>query len=168
MANTLYRTALGFIFALSLVLLAVHGSAQLPPTATEAFNLRIKCKKMSDEKAQETMEINSRTQWELVAAWNTSKYDPISNRCYGRFYYHITKPSYGLDNESDQVFDLQTDDLLAAAMIKNGKKSGSIFDPDYKKRWLPSCPGECPPDFGDKTWQAAVDYMNELMADPRK
>jgi hypothetical protein len=32
-------------------LFAVHGSTQSPPTATEAFNLRIKCKKMSDEKS---------------------------------------------------------------------------------------------------------------------
>ena len=27
------------------------GLAQTPPTATEAFNLRIKCKQMADEKA---------------------------------------------------------------------------------------------------------------------
>lgn len=106
--------------------------------------------------------------WEFVGAWNTSKYDPISNRCYGRSYQHIIKPSYRLDHESDQVFDLQTDDLLAAAMIENGKKHGNIWDHDYKKPWLPSCVGGCPPDFGDKTWQAAEDYMNELMADPRR
>ena len=28
------------------------GLAQTPPTATEAFNLRIKCKQMADEKAE--------------------------------------------------------------------------------------------------------------------
>jgi hypothetical protein len=106
---------------------------------------------------------------EFVAAWNTSKYDPQSNRCYGRIYEHIVKRNYHLDHESDQLYDLQTDDLLASAMNENGKKYGSIFDQDYKKPWLPSCSARgCPPDFGDQTWQAAQDYMNEMMADPRK
>src|SRR5262249_29185544 len=150
----LYRTALGSLFALSFILFAVHGSAQSPPTATEAFNLRIKCKKMSDEKAQGVMEMNSDLKWEIAAAWNTSKYDPISNRCYGRIYEHITKQSYRLDHENDELFDLQTDDLLAAAVIENGKRHGSIYDTDYKQPPLPSCVGGCPANFGDKTWQA--------------
>jgi hypothetical protein len=168
MTNTLYRTAaLGSIFALSVVLFAVHGSAQSPPTATEAFNLRIKCKKMSDEKAQEFIDGNTSMKLEIVAARNTSKYDPISNRCYGRFYGH-TKNANLYDIETDQVYDLQTDDLLANAEIKNGKKHGSIWDPDYKKPFGPSCVGGCPANFGDQTWQATEDYMNELMADPRK
>jgi hypothetical protein len=152
----------------SFLLFAVHASAQSPPSATEAFNLRIKCKKMSDEKAQEFTEGNRTLKWEIVTAWNTSKYDPISNRCYGRIYSHITKQNYRLDHENDLLFDLQIDDLLAAATIENGKKHGQIHDPDYKKPWLPSCPGGCPPDFGDKTWQAATDYMNEFMTEPRK
>jgi hypothetical protein len=169
MMDTRYRAALGSVFALSVILFAAHGVAQSPPTATEAFNLRIKCKKMSDEKAQEFIDGNRMAKWEFAAASNTSKYDPISNRCYGRIYEHITKQNYHLDHENDQVFDLQTDDLMAVAVIENGKKHGSIFDPDYKKWWLPSCSANgCPPDFGDKTWQAAEDYMNELMADPRK
>jgi hypothetical protein len=74
-----------------------------------------------------------------------------------------------LDHEYDQLYDLQTDDLLAGAMVENGKKHGDIWDPDYKKPWLPSCSAKgCQPDFGDQTWQAAKDYMNEMMADPRK
>jgi hypothetical protein len=167
--NTPHRTALSSVLALSYILFAAHVSAQSPPAATEAFNLRIQCKKISDEKAQEVLETNSMLKWEIVAAWNTAKYDPMSNRCYGRIYEHIVKPSYHLDHESDQVFDLQTADLLAVAMIENGKKHGSIFDPDYKKPWLPSCSANgCAPDFGDQLWQAAEDYMNEFMADPRR
>jgi hypothetical protein len=153
----------------SMTLFAGHGLAQSPPTATEAFNLRIKCKKLSDEKAQGFIDMNRMVvDWETVQAWNTSKYDPISNRCYGRFYSHKIRQKYRLDHEADQVYDLQTDDLLAGAMIENGKKHGNIFDPEYKKPWLPSCRGGCPANFGDQTWQAAVDYMNEMMADPRK
>ena len=167
--NTPHRTVLGSVLALSFILFAAHVSAQSPPTATEAFNLRRQCKKISDEKAQEILETNSKFKWEIVGAWNTSKYDPMSNRCYGRIYEHIVKPSYRLDHESDAVYDLQTDDLLVAAMIENGKKNGNIFDPDYKKPWPPSCSATgCGPDFGDQTWQAAEDYMSEFMADPRK
>jgi hypothetical protein len=79
--------------------------------------------------------------WDIVAASNTSKYDPIRNRCYGRFYNHITKQNYRLDHEYDQLFDLQIDDLLATASIENGKKSGNIWDPDPKKRYPVSCTG---------------------------
>ena len=124
---------------------------------------------MSDEKAQVFIEANSMMKWEIVIAWNTSKYDPTNNRCYGRIYEHIVKNSHRLDHETDQVYDLQIDDLLAAAKIENGKKSGNIFDPDYKKPWLPPCrPDGCPANFGEQTWQAAEDYMNQMMADPRK
>jgi hypothetical protein len=64
---------------------------------------------------------------------------------------------------------LQIDDLLAVAVIENGKKHGSIWDEDYKTNWLPLCSAKgCSPDFGDQTWQAAEGYMNEMMADPRK
>jgi hypothetical protein len=183
-----YRAGFGSLCALSLALFAVHGSAQSPPTATEAFNLRIKCKKMSDEKAEELrwheMSVadgaamgmssaavaawNDKIRPEVVGSWNTSKYDPINNRCYGRVYNHLKKENPRYDNEYDQVYDLQTDDLLADAHISNGKKSGSIWDHDYKQPPLPSCLGGCPANFGDQTWQAAEDYMNEIMADPRK
>jgi hypothetical protein len=185
--NTLYRAALGSIFALSVVLFAMHASAQSPPTATEAFNLRIKCKKMSDEKAEDvgwhpmSVEVgasvgmspaavaamNEHTRPEVLASWHTSKYDPINNRCYGRIYIHHRKdngPNWRYNNEEDVVYDLQTDDLLANAFIKNGKKTGNIWDPDYRKPPLSSCgPAECPAD-----WQAAEDYMDEIMAEPRK
>jgi hypothetical protein len=154
MTNTLYRAALGTLFAFSFALFAFHVSAQSPPTATEAFNLRIKCKKMSDEKAEalswHDMSVadgaamglmspaavaawNDKIRPEVVSSWNTSKYDPINNRCYGRIYSHTKKAN--LDTEYDQVYDLQTDDLLAHADIKNGKKSGIIWDPDPEKRY---------------------------------
>jgi len=183
MASKHYRTT---FLVLSFMLFAVHGSAQSPPTATEAFNLRIKCKKMSDDKAEElrwhplsvadgasvgmsptgVAAQNDRTKPEVVASWDSSKYDPINNRCYGRIYSHTS--FLGWDNEYDSVYDLQTDDLLANAFIQKGKKTGAIWDPDYKKPFGPTCVGGCPANFGDQTWQAAEDYMNEIMADPRK
>ena len=104
-----------------------------------------------------------------MAAWNTSKYDPISNRCYGRIYSHTKKQNYRLDHEVDQLYDLQTDDLLAAAWIEDGKKHGSIWERNCKKPGLPSCGAKgCAVDWVDHAWQAAEDYINEFMADPRK
>ena len=117
---------------------------------------------------------NDKHKPEVVASWNTSKYDPINNRCYGRIYIHKRKdlgPNWRYDNEEDVVYDLQTDDLLADAFIKNGKKTGNVWDPDYlhKQNPLPSCLGGCgPADFGDYSWQNAEDYMDKIMADPRK
>lgn len=167
--NTPHRTVLGIVVAFSCIMFAAHVSAQSPPSATEAFNLRRECKKLSDEKLQQSLETNSLMKWEIAGAWSAPKYDPKTNRCYGRIHEHIVKPSYHLDHESDQVFDLQTDDLLATASIENGKKHGSIFDPDYTKPWVPSCSAKgCAPDFGDRTWQATEDYINEFMADPRR
>jgi hypothetical protein len=164
--HTLYRAGLVCILFPMLVLQSV---AQTPPTATEAFNLRIKCRQMSDKKASDFLESNRLLQWELVSAWNTSKYDPTNNRCYGRIYQHITKKFLRLDHEADQLFDLQTDELLADAMRAEDKRNGNIWDPDYKKGWLPTCRADgCPSDFGDQTFRAAQEYMNEFMADPRK
>jgi hypothetical protein len=168
MSSPPYRVVLSSLLILSFTLFPFHVSAQSPPTATEAFNLRIKCKKMAEQKAQEIRELNTMVKWEYVAAWHTSKYDPINNRCYGRIYEHIAKPNYHFDHETDQVLDLQTDDALAMSWIEEGKRHGSIWDPDYKKPWLPTCVGGCPANFGDQTWQAAEDYTNEMMADPRK
>jgi hypothetical protein len=50
---------------------------------------------------------------------------------------------------------------LASAVINNanGKKHGQIWDQSYKgNRSL----------TGDASWDAALAYMDELMADPRK
>ena len=77
---------------------------------------------------------------------------------------HTKKVS--LNTEYDQVYDLQTDDLLASAYIKNGKKSGIIFDHDYKQK--PLCAGGCPANLSDQQWQATEDYMDEIMAEPPK
>jgi hypothetical protein len=188
------KLAFALITFLSVTLLAFPGFAQSPPTATEAFNLRIKCKKMSDEKAEElswhemSVEVGATLGWsparvaaqnnwarpEVVASWSTSKYDPINNRCYGRIYSHLKneklKKEEKYDNEEDAVYDLQTDDMLAFASIKNGKKSGIIFDPDPKRRnpRPDACRGGCPANIDDLMWQDTEDYMDEIMADPRK
>ena len=57
------------------------------------------------------------------------------------------------------MYDAQADDLLAYAAITNGKKHGLIVDQSYNRDHFIS---------GDDSWEAAIVYMYELMADPRK
>jgi hypothetical protein len=162
-------------------LLIVCG-AQTPPTATEAFNLRIRCKQMADEKADalawhelsvadgasmgmsaaDVARLNDQTRPEVLGSWSSSKYDAKNNRCYIRIYKHIrrTRTPQPFDYEVQQVYDAQVDDLLATAWIENGKKHGSIWDQSYT--------GERFFKDGDASWEAAIAYMDELMADPRK
>jgi hypothetical protein len=96
---------------------------------------------------------------EVLGSWSSSKYDAINNRCYVRIYKHTRRKSQS-DYEVQQAYDAQVDDLLATAWIKDGKKHGSIWDQSYK--------GERYFKDGEASYAAAITYMDELMADPRK
>jgi hypothetical protein len=58
------------------------------------------------------------------------------------------------------LFDAQVDDLLAHASIENGKKTGVIFVP--RSLFSVSPPSD------EARYDAAIRYMNEMMADPQK
>jgi hypothetical protein len=157
------RMSKTFVILLPLLLI-VPGptAAQTPPTATEAFNLRIKCKQMADEKAEavQSFPTNPAT-YELLEAFHSSNYDAKNNRCYIDIYRHLKT---GRRKENDvthrSIYDGQTDDMLVHTEITNGKKHGLIFDKSYKgQRFIKD---------GDASWEAAVTYMDELMADPIK
>jgi hypothetical protein len=104
--------------------------AQTAPTATEEFNLRIKCKQMADEKA-DVMKKELEQKMANVITWHASNYDPKSNRCYVEIKW---KAKDHLDTEVSvrQVYDAQTDDLLSHAQVVDGKKLGGVYAPDYK------------------------------------
>jgi hypothetical protein len=146
-----------FIAVLLPLLLLVCG-AQTPPTATEAFNLRIRCKQMADQKANDLREGAALAKWEVSFSSGSSRYDAINNRCYILIYHEIRKPGY--EYLYRYLYDAQVDDLLANADIKNGKYSGSIWDENYK--------GQCVFKGGIDCYEEAIRYMNEMMADPRK
>jgi hypothetical protein len=169
------------LIVILLPLLGIVCGAQTPPTATEAFNLRIRCKQIADEKAEairawhelsvaegaslgmsaaDVARLNDETRPEVVVSWSSSKYDAKNNRCYVRIYQHTRRKSQ-VDYEVHQVYDAQVDDLLASAVINNGtgKKHGAIWDQSYRG---------IRPVQGDASWDAAIAYMDELMADPRK
>jgi hypothetical protein len=163
--NQIVRT-----MALIAVLLLPHcepALAQAPPTATEAFNLRIKCKSMADEKADAMewhrlsvadgkagglsaadVEALNRNVPETLGSWHSSKYDAKT-----------------VESETHQVYDAQIDDLLANARILNGKKSGQVWD-EYKGPWVP--PADCRFCMKGDGWDAAIAYMDEIMSDKRQ
>jgi len=152
------RKPLAVILLPSLLIVCGLAVAQTPPTATEAFNLRIRCKQMADQKADEQAAGNAAVRWEVLESRGSSKYDATNNRCYILIYQHIRKS--GFEHVSRQLFDAQVDDLLASAAIRNGKKTGDIWDQSFK--------GERFFKDDDASYEAAIAYMYELMADPRK
>src|SRR5262249_25277707 len=112
--------------------------------------------------AADVARINDQQRPEVLGSWSSSKYDAVNNRCYVRIYKHTRRQLVGgksFELEVHQVYDAQVDDLLAHAEIKNGSKFGIIHEESYKGNRFVS---------GDAGWEATVNYMDELMADPRK
>ena len=72
---------------------------------------------------------------EFSATASGSNYDAKANRCYVEI---TLRKKWGKQKENEeevwQVYDGQTDDVLAYAAIENGKKVGMVFDPDVNRR----------------------------------
>jgi hypothetical protein len=118
--------------------------AQAPPTATEAFNLRIKCKEMVDRKEKDLQD-------EYVTAMrSSSRYDPRSNRCFGEFQYYTP----GLYKETRLLVDMQIDEVIAHWGIVDKKhKFGTV----YRKLQKPL--------LTNKGWDDADAYISKMMAE---
>ena len=168
---------------LMLGLFIVSAFGQTPPTATEAFNLRIKCKTMADEKAESLINTRPLTyadgasagmsavavdalnrtnaeNRELIQEYHSSKYDAKTNRCYIEIFQHKKIGKHkSIEVQVRQIYDGQTDELLATAGFENGTMSGVVFDPQH--------PPKNPPDK-KSGWDEAHDYMNEMMLDNRR
>jgi hypothetical protein len=154
--------------------LCMPALAQTLPTATEAFNLRIRCKQMAEEKFQslrsrpmtveegasigwsprEVQSLNRNLPQEIHAHYN-SKYDPINNHCYAEAFIQMRTQEFEM--EYRQIYDVQVDDLLAFAQIQDGKKSGLVFDRQYR-----------PTEGSNVGWDDANAYIDEMMADNRR
>jgi hypothetical protein len=158
---------------------ASNSTAQAPPSATEAFNLRIKCKQMADEKAEsmawqpttvaggaslgmkpaDVAALNRQHDetTEVLLEAHSSHYDARANRCYIEIIDN-RKVGRRKENEVDyrQVYDAQTDDLLSFAKTENGKKVGMVFDSEHVNT-IP----------GNLGWDDANAYMDEKMRDMR-
>ncbi len=141
--------------------MAVPAIAQTPPTATEVFNLRLKCKEMADKKAGEQYEIDAALGArgpEIILQWHKSKYDPKFNRCYIEQFRHVkVGMRKEIESQMHSLMDLLTDDMLAFAKIENGKKVGMVFDPGHR-----------PTRDTNLGWDDANAYIDEMMLEQRR
>lgn len=141
------------LVALGSLLIAYPALAQMPPTATEAFNLRIVCQLMADKKAEEkanfvALDKDTKT----IFAYHASRYDPKANRCYVELQGRYEKR--GHDSAIREVYDGQIDNLLAATINDDNEKRGMVFDQDHKMT-----------DDKKQSYDDADAYMNVMMAD---
>jgi hypothetical protein len=120
-----------------------------PPTATEVFNLRTKCVQLA-EKMLENL-----AHGPAITAWQASHYDPQTNHCYVQ----MTTQNIEDQNKSTSVnlYDGQTEDLLAFIKIERGRKAGIVFD------WR-----HTPKSLTNAGWDDAKEYMDQMMTEDRK
>jgi hypothetical protein len=157
-----------------LAMLCMPAMAQTLPTTTEAFNLRIRCKQMAEEKFQslrsrpmtveegasigwsprEVQSLNRNLPQEIHAHYN-SKYDLINNRCYADAFIQMRTEKFEI--EYRQIYDVEVDDLLAFAQIQDGKKSGMVFDRQHRTTT-----------DSNLGWDDASAYIDQMMAEDRK
>jgi hypothetical protein len=146
--------------ALCISLAGSAAFAQTPPTATEAFNLRIKCKDMVDEKSQVMTQDFYRLKVkapELDFFYFTSRYDPRINRCYGEFHWkqkYRTGPMK--EREARVLYDMQIDDLIATWEIKDSKRYGMVYDQSHKKTT-----------DANSGWDDSSNFINEMIEDKK-
>jgi hypothetical protein len=131
--------------------------AQPTPTATEEFNLRIKCKQMADEKAESMTErpltnaegaslglkpadvafMNKQVELRManvIMSSHASNYDPKRKRCYVEIVKQW-KDGHNFDFEQyvREIYDGQTNDLLGYVRINMGVKIGVVYDPEHQR-----------------------------------
>ncbi len=145
-------------FLISLV--SVHAAlAQTPPTASEAFALRIKCKEMADEKASSLWQTNPllKNQPEVILRYTKPRYDAKANRCYIEVFDHYkTVGPKPIHMQQHQIYDAQVDELLAFAQIEDGKKVGMVFEKGHIRK-----------SDTNLGWDDADAYIDEMMTDKR-
>jgi hypothetical protein len=144
---------IGIAFSFSgLVYAAEQPSFQLP-TATEVFHLRSECAALGEKIMNENAIGKALTQSVYT------RYNPKTNRCY---VHHVVQTADLSTPEDKSIFhdyllDGQTKEMLATHSVERGKRSGIVYDLDYRAKR----PNDW---FGD----AAEKYIEDMMMDDRK
>jgi hypothetical protein len=141
------------LFILATIALGVPALAQQrdfqPPTATEVFNLRTKCAQLAQKMLEDL------AHGPAITAWQVSHYHPRTNRCYVQ----ITTQNIEDQNKSTGVnlYDGQTEDLLAFIKIDKGRRVGIVFD------WR-----HTPESLTNAGWDDTNEYIDQMMAEDRR
>jgi hypothetical protein len=83
-----------------------------------------------------------------------SRYSPRTSRCYVEMRVQTLDRDEHLDRFGRFLYDGQTKELLAFAQIKDGKKSGRVFDLNHRTI-----------SFANAGWDDASDYIYTTMID---
>jgi hypothetical protein len=119
-----------------------------PPTATEVLNLQTKCAQLAERM------VESFAHGPDVTMSQMSHYNPRAKRCYVQ----ITTQTIGPNKSTGvDLYDGQTEDLLAFIKIDKGGKAGVVFD------WR-----HTPKSLTNAGWDDTKDYMDQIMAEDRK
>ena len=122
------------------------------PTATEIFNLRSECAALGQKILENNVIGRPLTQSQV------SHYEPRTNRCYVELTVEIANaqtPS-GMSSTHRYLFDGQTGEMLAAAMIEKAERSGKVYDRTYIQQI-----------GNDAGFANATKYIDDRMADDR-
>lgn len=85
-----------------------------------------------------------------------SRYDPSSSRCYVELLIKTTAAAAGSDRYASFLYDGVSGDLLAFAEVRDGDKSGRVFDLSHATT-----------SFENSGWDDATDYIRQIMAPDR-
>jgi hypothetical protein len=85
-----------------------------------------------------------------------SHYSPRTGRCYVEMRVEVMGSDEGADRFGRFLYDGETRELLAFAEIKEGKKSGRVFDLNHRTS-----------KFENDGWDDASAYIYRMMADDR-
>jgi hypothetical protein len=123
--------------------------AQAPPVGAEEARLRAACAAVGEQI------LASNFMRSAVYQEQFSRYSAPTNRCYVEMRVQ-TMPGENTARIGRYLYDGQTKELLAFAEIKDGKKSGRVFDLNHRTR-----------SFENAGFDDASEYIYAMMASER-
>jgi hypothetical protein len=153
--------AVAGLLGVGLAMLPAIGAAQEPANERPA----------NEKRANEVQPADTEAQWcavsgEQILAGNVvraagyqeqfSRYSPQTNRCFVEMRVLTIAANEHADRVGRFLYDGQTRELLAFAEIRNGKKSGRVFDLNHRIR-----------SFENSGWDDASEYIYTMMANGR-
>ena len=86
-----------------------------------------------------------------------TRFDPATSHCYVELIMQTADATKPLDYLNRVLFDGQTNEMLAYATLKDGKKFGMVFDKQHRTTT-----------WDNAFWDDASAYIDEMMLEDRK
>jgi hypothetical protein len=129
----------------------IEAAAQPAPTASQIFELRLKCQKLGEQK-RESAEAEEGRFWTPIAVTN---YDIVNHHCYVKL--DLSPAGNWVPRNQPRhktyLYDGQTGELLAFSESDGTEKFGMVYDDNWEGSRI--------------GFDAAVNYINKMMATKR-